>query len=40
VSGQTKIDYNLALRKRFDEDSFYGTYGVGDIKWQVIWIQG
>ena len=35
-SGQTKIDYDLALRKRFDEDSFYGTYRVGDIKWRVV----
>lgn len=35
-SGQTKIDYDLALRKRFDEDAFYGTYRVGDFKWRVV----
>ena len=35
-SGQTKIDFDLALRKRFDEDAFYGTYKVGNLKWRVV----
>lgn len=35
-SGQIKIDYDIALKKGFDEFAYYGTYVFDSIPWYFV----
>jgi hypothetical protein len=35
-AGQTKMDYDEALKKGFDEDAFYGTYKHKNTQWHTV----
>jgi hypothetical protein len=35
-NGQTKIDYDQALKSGFNEDAYYGTYKFGNKLWRMV----